>query len=96
MSDDLKNFKYESVQDMETIVSYLEALAEGFRSGELLFASQDKEMIYRPTGLVGLTVESKKKGARRKLSIKLGWKETDEDESKNTPPLVIKALRKDQ
>ncbi len=96
MSDDLKSFKYDSVQDMETITAYLEAIAEGFRSGKLLFASQDKEVVYHPQGLVGLTIESKKKGARRKLSIKFGWKETDGEETKDTPPLVVKALPKDQ
>lgn len=95
MSDDLKNFKYESVQDIETIISYLEAITEGFRSGELLFASQDKEVVYRPQGLLGLTIEAKKKGSRRKLSIKFGWKETNED-SKDDAPLVIKAPHKDQ
>ena len=31
-----KHFKYESVQDMDTIIKYLDAISEGFKKGELV------------------------------------------------------------
>jgi amphi-Trp domain-containing protein len=86
-----KYFKYESVQDMETIVRYLEALAEGFRKGELTLAREGETLVMKPAGLLGFSVEAKLKGVRRKLKFTLGWKEQAESTAGGQPPLIIRA-----
>jgi amphi-Trp domain-containing protein len=78
VSDD-NEFKYESVQDVETITRYLDALADGFRKGELTFAREGEELVFKPCGLVGFNVEAKLKGSRRKVKLSFGWKERDQE-----------------
>lgn len=82
-------FKYESVQDLDTIIAYLEAVRDGFASGEMRFAHRDREMVFHPQGLVGFLVEAKLKGERRKLTLKFGWKERGPVNTAPEEPLVI-------
>lgn len=88
---DFKQFKYDSVQDMQTVIKYLDAIAEGFRTGELTFTREGESMVFKPGGLLGFTVEAKSKGVRRKLKISLGWKEQETDGGACVPPLHIQA-----
>ena len=77
MSD---RFKYDSQQDNETIVAYLEALTEAFRHGKLTLGQGGKEHVLSPQGLIGFTVEAKLKGEERKLALKFRWKEHEPKE----------------
>jgi len=81
MSDD--RFKHESLQDSESIVRYLTALADGFRQGALSFTSEDQRLELKPGGLVNLEVEAKKKAGNIKMAIKLRW--TEDEEGRDTP-----------
>jgi amphi-Trp domain-containing protein len=74
----LEKFKYESVQDRETIGKYLQALTDGFKNGSITFAKGDESVEFHPEGMIGLVVKAEPKGSSRKLTIKLGWKESDD------------------
>ncbi len=68
-------FKYESVQDADTLRRYLEAVTEGFASGELRFSSREGEVALHPAGMIGFLVEAKSMSGRMKLHLKFSWRE---------------------
>lgn len=74
-------FKYESVQDTDTLRHYLEALTAGFSAGEIRFTSRDGEVAMHPRGLIGFLVEAKSAGGRMKLHLKFSWREGEEAET---------------
>jgi amphi-Trp domain-containing protein len=71
-----KTFKHETVQDLESILAYLDAIKEGLGAGKLVLAVKGKELVLEPKGLLGFEVEAKVKGDRRKLSLQISWKES--------------------
>lgn len=81
-------FKYESVQDVETLRRYLEAVTAGFASGELRFSSREGEVILHPAGMVGFYVEAKSMGGRMKLHLKFSWRE-DSGEDADDPGFAV-------
>ncbi len=88
---DYRQFKYESVQDMDTVIKYLDAIAEGFKKGELTLTREGETLLLKPAGLLGFTVEAKLKGGRRKLKFTLGWKEHAQQPEEERQPLFIRA-----
>jgi amphi-Trp domain-containing protein len=74
-------FKYESVQDTDTLRRYLEALTSGFAAGDIRFSSRDGEVAMHPRGMIGFLVEAKSSGGRMKLHLKFSWREGDEEEA---------------
>ena len=95
MSSSGNRFKHESLQDCESIVSYLDALKEGFQSGALLFSMNGSELVLRPEGLINLNLEAKKKGEEVKLTIRLRWSEEEETQDSESSPLNIQPLKAD-
>ena len=78
-----KRFIHESLQDTQSVVKYLEALAEGFRNGSLVLASDEAELTLIPRGLLRLEVDAKRKASEVKLAIRLRW---TEEEGHGDPP----------
>ncbi|MGD9608372.1 MAG: amphi-Trp domain-containing protein [Desulfovibrionaceae bacterium] len=72
-------FKFESVQDAESLRRYLEALTAGFASGDIRFSSRDGEVALHPRGMIGFLVEAKSSGGRMKLHLKFSWREGSAD-----------------
>lgn len=75
--DKESRFKYESVQDAETLKRYMEAMTAGFAAGELRFSSREGEVCLHPGGVIGFVVEAKSMGGRMKLNLKFSWREND-------------------
>jgi amphi-Trp domain-containing protein len=84
------SFKHETVQDLESIVAYLDAVKEGLVAGKLVLASRGKELVLEPKGLVTFSVEARYKGDRRKLALHFAWKESPLFEATDDP-LTINA-----
>ncbi len=78
MSQDDK-FEFESVQDYQTILKYLQALREGFEQGRIVLNSDGAEICMHPGGFMKFEVAVKKKGLENKLAIKVSWKDKTED-----------------
>ena len=78
-------FQHDSLQDATSIVTYLEALAQGFSSGRLEFSSGKKAILLRPTGLLELSVKAKKKGGNARLVLDGSWREPRRKKSTQTP-----------
>jgi amphi-Trp domain-containing protein len=71
-----KKFIFESLQDIKSISSFLEAVTEGMQTGKILLSSSDECIEMHPNGLLHLSIKAKKKGSNNKISIKIEWKDT--------------------
>ncbi len=83
-------FEYESLQDIESIVGYFGALADGLKRGHLSLSSNGKLLALRPSGLLRLSVEAKRGKTRSRLIVKVSWREDAPDEPKVAEPLKIR------
>lgn len=89
MAKEEGEFKYESLQDSDSIVKYLSALAEGFESGTLRFQAGEREMVLEPRGLLKFDLEAQRKGGRVKIALKLSWKQEEAAKQATESALVI-------
>ena len=76
-------FKHESLQDTSSIVSYLEAVIEGLRSGSLELSDDEAKVVLEPRGLLALELRAKRKGRRNKFQMKLTWNESKPETKPN-------------
>ncbi len=76
-------FKFESIQDAETLRRYLEAITAGFAAGEIRFSSREGELALHPKGLIGFMVQAKSAGGHMKLHLKFSWREGSEEEQES-------------
>ena len=83
------DFRHESVQDRRSIVRYLQALTAGIEQGHIELGTADNMLALDPAGMLELQVRAKRKRGKVKLSIKLNWREADDDEGGDA--LEIKA-----
>lgn len=79
MGDDTL-FKHESLQDLDSVIAYLEAVRDGFTRRRLTLTDQEREIVLEPKGLVRFDLEAKCKGQGCKLTLKLAWKDRPSDE----------------
>jgi amphi-Trp domain-containing protein len=77
-----REFQHESLQDRESILAYLKALAEGFSTGTITFTDKDGEISLSPAGLVTLHVKANRKRGRVQLSFKLSWQDARASEGR--------------
>ena len=63
-----KLFKYDGLQESDTIAAYLEAVRDGFANGAITLTQGEEILTLEPKGLVSVTVEGKLKGDDRKLN----------------------------
>jgi amphi-Trp domain-containing protein len=82
-------FDYDSLQDPESIGTYLDALSKGFNSGRLLFCAGKHEMLLHPQGLLKFAVSAKRKDGQVKLNLDVSWKERKR--KKTEEKLVIRS-----
>jgi amphi-Trp domain-containing protein len=76
---DEQRFEFESLQDVQTIRSFLESLIEGFEKGRITLATEDREIDLHPEDLLKFNVKARKKpNASNQLQIKISWKESAE------------------
>lgn len=84
----MREFEYDSLQDRESIVKYLDAISEGFTRGRLIFGSEDERMILEPQGLIKLSIKVTDKNDKVKLSVKFTWTDREEKQAKKKPLLI--------
>ena len=79
MSEDTTSFKHESLQDLDSIIAYLEAVRDGFAKKRLTLTDAEHELVLEPKGLIRFDLEAKCKGQGCKLTLKFTWKERTTD-----------------
>ncbi len=82
-------FSYESLQDSQTLLTYLRALVKGFESGTMRFSVKDEEIVLHPSGLIHFGVEAKAKRGRMKLALKFAWREGEDEPGEGTDILTV-------
>ncbi len=82
-----QKFFFESIQDSETIKSYLESLIRGIAQKKIVLSTDSEDITLHPNGLLKLTVKARKKSDKNRLSIKMAW--TDEHTKKADPNKTI-------
>jgi len=70
-----REFQHESLQDRRSIVAYLEAVAEGIRTGRLRFSDHEGEILLEPEGLMNFDIRVSKRRERVSLSLHCRWKQ---------------------
>ncbi len=88
----LREFEYDSLQDRESIVKYLDAISQGFARGRLVFGSEGERMILEPQGLIKFSIKVSDKSDKVKLSVKFTWTDRDEKLAKKKP-LEIESIK---
>lgn len=88
MSDDTV-FKHESLQDLESIIAYLEAVRDGFSRRRLTLTDAEREMVLEPKGLVRFDLEAKCKGQGCKLTLKFSWKDRPTDQEDGALTIAV-------
>ena len=75
-----KKFVFESLQDIKSICTFLDAITDGMKTGKILLASNDELIEMHPSGLLHMSLKAKKKGNNNKVSLKIEWKESSPHE----------------
>ena len=83
-------FKFESVQDCDSISEYLDELIKGLKNGEIILKSANEQILLNPQGMLNFSIKVKKKDAKVKLVIELDWKKVGKDK-KVMDTLIIKS-----
>jgi amphi-Trp domain-containing protein len=71
-------FKHESMQDLDSIIAFLNSVRDGFANRRLMVADKKKEVVFTPSGLIKFDVEAKCKDGRCKLALKFSWNEGEQ------------------
>jgi amphi-Trp domain-containing protein len=91
MASDDREFAHESLQDRETIVKYLGAIAEGLEKGRLLLATNGEQFALETPVLLRFDVQAKQKRDRAQLMLRLSWKNRKQGAKLRVEPLTIDA-----
>ncbi len=74
MSKDIL-FNHTTIQDVNTLSDYLDAVREGFRQGSLSLQDKNKELVLEPQGLVNFQITAKRTDNHCKLTLTFAWQE---------------------
>jgi len=94
MASEDREFEYESLQDRESIVQYLAAIAEGLEKGRLLLATNGEELALDTPALLRFDVQAKQKRDRAQLALRLSWKNQNVTRKLRVEPLTIDAKKR--
>jgi amphi-Trp domain-containing protein len=72
-------FKHESLQDSQSIASYLRALIEGFDAGQLTFSDEEESVTLKPRGLISFSLKAARRRDRANVSVAFSWTMEDEE-----------------
>lgn len=73
-------FELESIQDRPSIRRWIHSVVSGMESGNIMFSSDRESVTLMPLDRMRLTIKSRKKKHKSKLTIKLSWND------ENNPP----------
>ncbi|MGE0085599.1 MAG: amphi-Trp domain-containing protein [Desulfococcaceae bacterium] len=71
-------FEHESVQDSQTISRFLRELMNGFENRNIVFESDEQQMVLHPDSMLEFGIKVKKKKDKNKITLKFFWKDSGE------------------
>jgi amphi-Trp domain-containing protein len=72
----LDTFDHEFIQDRQSIRQYLNTLIEGIEKGRIIFTSEKENVMLTPAEMIRLSIKTKIKSGKSKLTIKLAWSDS--------------------
>ena len=75
-----KSIGFKRMVGIHEAVSYLEALAKGFRDGRIVVEHGGKTLDMEPPSVVVLEIEAKQKKDKNKFGFEIAWKNDAEQE----------------
>lgn len=72
-----EEFEHESIQDNESVGTFLDLLIDGFKKGKIKLSAEDQQIELTPNNILHFDINAKKKGNKSKLTIKLSWRQTE-------------------
>ena len=67
------NFKHKTIQDKNSISSYLKMLASAFKGGNLIFRNDKEQIIMKFNNTMEFKIKASKKKEKSKLVITFNW-----------------------
>jgi amphi-Trp domain-containing protein len=71
-----ERFVHESIQDKRSIQHFLLTLVDGIENGRVTLSADKDQALLTPSELIRLSIKTKKKTGKSKLTIKLAWKDS--------------------
>jgi amphi-Trp domain-containing protein len=78
MKPNKKSFRYESLQDSQTILKMLNAMTDGLEKGKLVLRDDADEIVLTPQGLLQIKVTAMQEDNRCSFGLKVSWQIEDE------------------
>lgn len=88
MSSKKKEFEHDSLEDRQSLVEYLETVTRGIAQGKLVVGGREGEITLEPRGLIRFALRASIKPERGKLSLRMTWKPTGQDDE--LPPEALR------
>lgn len=85
MAKEQKSFRHESLQDRRSIISYLQAILDGFENGKLTFQQEQDEVTLEPEGLMNFELRANRKRNTSDLALRFTWSGKPDDEGRGDP-----------
>ncbi len=82
------SFRYESLQDQESIRDLLKSITDGIERGKLSFSDGDDDILLEPKGLLHFKLTACQQDNQYGINIHIGWQE--KDKSKRRKTLAVK------
>jgi amphi-Trp domain-containing protein len=79
---EMDTFDHESIQDRQSIRQYLNTLIEGIEKGSIIFISEKDTVQLTPAEMIRLSIKTKKKSGKSKLTVKLAWSDSTVENSR--------------
>jgi amphi-Trp domain-containing protein len=72
-----KGIELKRVIETKDIITYLEALVESFKKGQIMVEQGDKSVHLNPPPVVKLEIEAKQKKEKEKFAFEISWAKND-------------------
>jgi len=77
-----ERFEHESIQNKQSIQQFFLTLVDGIENGRITLTGEKEQIQLMPTELIRLSIKTKKKTGKSKLTVKLTWKDSAIDTKK--------------
>jgi amphi-Trp domain-containing protein len=73
MAGQKKSFRYESLQDKDSIQDMLKSLAKAIAKGELTFSDEEEQIVMHPKDLLNVKLVASENDAHKRIDLRISW-----------------------
>ena len=84
MTDERKRFQHSSVQDADSVVELIQAIAEGLNKGRLTLGDDAATVNLKPRGLLEINIDAEQQSGVNNLNLQIRWTDAQRKISKKT------------